>query len=512
MKAKKAPGPDGISSKVLSLIKSSAADGLFTVFHKSSSLNKFPDIWKQAKITPVYKKGSFSDVSNYRPISLLSIPCKLLENQICSIIDSHLQACNLLSEHQWGFRKGLSTEDLLLTMTEKWKLAMDKGQIVGAIFIDFQKAFDTVSHEILSLKLNAVGISGPLHQWLMNYLFDRYQYTEIYNKRSALLPIKFRVPQGSLLGPRLYTIYTNDLPNQVKDGLALMYADDTTLYTIGSSTDQVISSLNVMMSQISKWSSLNKLTIHPTKTEAMILAKQQFIGPLQPLHFGPGFVKLVNCTSCLGVTIDNKLSWHSQVDVVKASFSKKIDALRRMSYLRKLTLEKIYFKTIIPSITYGISVWGNCSQSLLNSLDHLHARACRIINRLPSQESSSCLLQCNWLPINYLYKRRILLKMHQIFVGAAPSQILDMCSISSRSTRFCNQFNLIRVKSELGRSSLQYRGPNIWNFINKKVKLGNVSKEGFKAILRKYSKDILNFSFNKEAIVISNKNDDFIYY
>ena len=86
-----------------------------------------------------------------------------------------------------------------------------------------------------------------------------------------------------------------------------------------------------------------------------------------------------------------------------------------------------------------------------------------------------------------------------------------MFSISSRSTRFCNQFNIIRVTSELGRSSLQYRGPNIWNFINKKVKLGNVSKEGFKAILRKHSKDI-NFSFNKEAIVILNKNDDFIYY
>ena len=98
------------------------------------------------------------------------------------------------------------------------------------------------------------------------------------------------------------------------------------------------------------------MTIHPTKTEAMILAIQQFIRPLQPLHFGPGFVKLVNFISCLGVTIDNKLSWHSQVDVVKASFSKKNGALRRMSYLPKLTLEEIYFKTIIPSITYGISV------------------------------------------------------------------------------------------------------------------------------------------------------------
>lgn len=104
-------------------------------------------------------------------------------------------------------------------------------------------------------------------------------------------------------------------------------------------------------------------------------------------------MKFVTSTSCRGVTIDNELSWHFQVDIVKASFSKKVGALRRTSYLPKLTLEEIYFKTIIPSITYGISVWGNCSQSSLNSLDHIHARACHIINRLPSsQESSSCLL------------------------------------------------------------------------------------------------------------------------
>ena len=135
----------------------------------------------------------------------------------------------------------------------------------------------------------------------------------------------------------------------------MMYADDTTLYRIGSNIDRVISSVNVMMSQISKWSSLSKLTIHPSKTEAVKLAKLQFIGPLQPLHLGPGCVKLVNSTRCLVATIDYKLSWHSQVDAVKASFSKKIGALRRMSYLPKLTLEEIYFKTIIPTIGDKIS-------------------------------------------------------------------------------------------------------------------------------------------------------------
>ena len=137
-------------------------------------------------------------------------------------------------------------------------------------------------------------------------------------------------------------------------------------------------------------------------------------------------------------------------------------------------------------------MWGNCSKSLLNGLDHIKASACRIINGLISSRRS-CLLQCNWLPINHLHKRRILLKMHHIFVGAAPGQIFDVFSILSRSTRFCNQFIIIRVKSKLGRSSLQYRDPNIWNFINKKDKLCNVSKEGLRQYLESTQKTFLLF-------------------
>ena len=143
--------------------------------------NLYPNIWKVAKVKPIFKKGSPSDMANYRPVSLLDIhvPGKLLERQICINIDNHLQQCNLLSNCQWGFTKGRSTEGMLLAMTERWKTDIDHGLTVGAIFIDFKKAFDTVSHEFLSMKLQAVGISGNLHSWLMSYLTNRQQFTVV---------------------------------------------------------------------------------------------------------------------------------------------------------------------------------------------------------------------------------------------------------------------------------------------------------------------------------------------
>jgi len=137
LKPNKASGPDGISSRSLAVAGSSVSDGMLTVFYHSMALSSFPDPWKLAKVNAIFKKGSPADVSNYRPVSLLSIPSKLLESQICSLIDNHLNSCGTKSCKQWCFTEGLSTEGMLISMTEKWKIAVDNGRTVGAVFIDF---------------------------------------------------------------------------------------------------------------------------------------------------------------------------------------------------------------------------------------------------------------------------------------------------------------------------------------------------------------------------------------
>lgn len=154
-------------------------------------------------------------------------------------IDYHLANGGLFNESQWGFEAGRSTEPLMLYLTEMWRQELDKNRIVGVLFIDFKKGFDSICHKTMALKLQASGISGNMYNLVMNYLSERKQFVEIEGQRSNEAEVKFGVPQGSVLGPRLFSIYVNDLPVVPSCGKIKMFADDTTLNCIGDSIDDV---------------------------------------------------------------------------------------------------------------------------------------------------------------------------------------------------------------------------------------------------------------------------------
>lgn len=341
---KKATGPDLVSPRDLFLVSSELVTHSLLPLYKNSLISaSFQCDWKLSRVTPLFKKGKPCDVNNYRPISLLSIPGKILEAVVCNSIDDHLQPHNLLTRNQWGFRKNRSTEGLLLHMTETWKSALDQGLVVGVLFADFRKAFDSVNRSILLEKLKATGISGSLFFWLANYLSNRNRFVQISGEKSALQPVKYGVSQGSILGPRLLS---NDLrmPESISYGDLYMFADDTTVYTIGRDSDMIISSLQCILSQLHIWYTANRLIAHESKTEAMIISRSVFIGPLPALRYGTKTIQLKSSSKCLGLTIDNKLSWQDHIRNVCHLFNKKLAVLKRIKFLPQSTLESIFIQ------------------------------------------------------------------------------------------------------------------------------------------------------------------------
>ena len=169
---------------------------LYSVLKNSIPRNMYPENWKTGKVTPAYKKGEKLDKENYRPLTMLNLNSKILESIICDSIDKHLSSAGILHLNQWGFKKGISTESLLLYPTETWKKAIDSGYKIGVIFVDFKKVFDTVDHQVLKYKLQALGIAGDLHEWIIDYLSDRKQYIEINGVRSSIRIVEIGVPKG----------------------------------------------------------------------------------------------------------------------------------------------------------------------------------------------------------------------------------------------------------------------------------------------------------------------------
>ena len=194
--------------------------------------------------TTIFKKDDETDCEKYRSVSLLSVPSKIMESEINSNIVQHITVNNLVTERQWAYRRRYSTELLLSHLTEIWRKALDSGMIVAAAFVDFQKAFDCVSHSIQVKKLNRhFGITGSLFGWLKDYLNERHQFTVLNGTQFDLASVPTGIPQGSVLGPTLFTLFTNDFPSCIASGSLSMYAEDTTIYYIGDSADTAVAQL-----------------------------------------------------------------------------------------------------------------------------------------------------------------------------------------------------------------------------------------------------------------------------
>jgi hypothetical protein len=226
----KATGPDNLPTRLLKTVASQIAPALTTFFQASVAQGKIPSQWKSANVVPIYKKGDRSIAANYRPVSLTSVCCKTLEHIISSSIMKHLDCNNILTDAQHGFRKKRSCESQLILSLDDFAKNIDNSEQTDVILLDFSKAFDKVPHERLLRKIHYYGVTGCTLRWLRDFLSERQQTVLVEGSVSTTAPVLSGVPQGSVLGPLLFLMYINDLPEYVKLSKVRLFADDCVLY------------------------------------------------------------------------------------------------------------------------------------------------------------------------------------------------------------------------------------------------------------------------------------------
>ena len=226
----------------------------------------FPSELKLAKVVPIFKAGASNKITNYRPISVLTFFSKVFEKIIYNHLIDFMDHNDILYGYQFGFRKGHSTQQAIITLVNKIISCLDNGDLVIGVFLDLKKTFDTVDHKILLKKLYAYGVRDVALKLLESYLSDRYQYVVYDNQKSETLSITCGVPQGSILGPLLFIIYMNDLCNVSKLLFTVLYADDTCAVLNGKSLNLIVETVNAELQLLSTWLKSNKLSLNTTKT------------------------------------------------------------------------------------------------------------------------------------------------------------------------------------------------------------------------------------------------------
>lgn len=485
------PGLDDICARHLKIAVDYICEPVSNIVNLIFNTGIFPPALKRAKIIPVYKKGDKSLVSNYRPISILSSFSKIIEKLFVKRLTEYLDKFNLLKQCQFGFRSGSSTSLALLSLTDHIKLSIDNGYLVGSVFLDFTKAFDTINHNILFSKLQSYGVTGPTLTFLQNYLLDREYVVYTNGAFSDAKIINQGVPQGSILGPLLFLLYINDLPNCLNSCHCILYADDTTIISSDKSIAGLTDKLNNELQNILNWCRNNYLDIHPGKTKYMIFkSSQRQINSLPPLTLGPNLIAVCNSVSFLGVLLDSNLKFSSHINHIKKKTAYGIRALiKARPHFPPEALLSLYFSFIHSHLNYGIAAWGNTYPCHISSAQHIQNQAIRIITRSHSQSNThDSLCYYKVLSVNKLFQYNLSLIFFKSLCLQLPFTVINPTSlVNSNTTRFSlnRNFLLPRVHTNYGKMTSTFSAIHIWNCLPTAVKLMN-GMSSFKSSLKNH--------------------------
>ena len=471
----KATGPNSIPTDILKLLGPSLCVPLREIINISFATGVYPDKLKLAEIIAIFKnKGDPRLVSNYRPISLLSNINKIFEKLVHTRLYSFLELHECIYDLQFGFRTKHSTNHALLSLTETIRHALDGSNFACGIFVDFQKAFDTVDHEILLQKLEHYGIRGLSNDWFRSYLSNRQQYVSLNGFRSRTQIMSFGVPQGSVIGPLLFLVYINDLRNAIYHSIVHHFADDTNLLYVNKNLRVIQNKINGDLKSLCTWLRANKISLNASKTELIIFRdpRKKMTIDLKIKIDGKRLVPS-RSVKYLGVYIDQHLSWHTHLNELSTKLSRAVGMLSKIRhYVGRITLHMVYYGIFSSLLTYGSQIWGQ-QNMVAGRLQVLQNRAVRVMHFQPPRTSATPLLKKSKnLKVSDLINLQNFLLARDSLRGDLPPSLRGKMEFLEHvhATRSLGCLQLFRPRTKTvtyGSKSINARSVDIWNSINK---------------------------------------------
>ena len=375
LNTRKAVGPDLISTRVLKEAASELAPVLAFIFNQSYKSAALPPDWLSANIVPIFKKGSRSDPANYRPVSLTSISCKIMEHVVYSQIMGHLDRNNILVHYQHGFRAGHSCESQLINAIDSIVRSMKEREQIYLLILDFQKAFDTVPHERLLMKLKHYGLPHQLQQWIRTWLTTRCQRVIVDGECSEPVQVRSGVPQGTVLGPLMFLLYVNDIGNGISSNIKL-FADDCLLFRPVTSLQDACA-LQDDLDLLVKWSSVWQMSFNPSKCYILRISRLHSTVE-HNYNISGSMLKPVNDHPYLGVHLSSNLSWNTHIDVITTKATNQLNFLRRNLSKCSSDVKSIAYTSLVrPHIEYASAVWDPHTKNNILQIETVQRRAAR---------------------------------------------------------------------------------------------------------------------------------------
>ena len=468
----KAPGIDDIHPRLLKEGASFIAAPLTHMFNVSLQTARNPSDWKKSRVTPIFKSGDKTDPGNYRPISITSSVMKILEKLLDKQVRQYLKDNNILSKCQSGFRPLHSTNTAVIDLNDYLLKNIDEGFLTGAIYLVLKRAFDTVRHLLLIRKLSRYGFGAKEIAWFTDYFTGREQCVCINNECSDFKPVSIGVPQGSLLGPLLFTLFIDDICNINFDSSTkvCLYADDTAVFVRGRIAPIISQTLQAEFDKICVWLQKNCLALNINKTKSMLIgSKGRLKNSKLEVNHNDVPIQQVESFKYLGVTIDQNLKWDNHVALIRSKIARSIGRIQRIKYfLPKRILTLLYFSFVLPHFDYCNVIWGRTSQSNLLKLQRLQNRYARIVLDAdfltPHKEMLHAL---GWQSVTQRIQYNTSLIMYKVINNLAPVYLQQL--VQEREVSFVTRYAIAcpllirKPRTDYFKRSFHYQGSNVWN-------------------------------------------------